>query len=103
MAHARAALDAAKIRLAPTREETEELQRQARSGELGDDMRGLARHIDAGRTSWAEVFDGSSPYAETHPGPHDPDGRGARGGRADGDRGGRALRPGRDLARRLST
>ncbi|MEI2712514.1 MAG: hypothetical protein V9G04_04250 [Nocardioides sp.] len=64
MAHARAALDAAKVRLAPTREETEELQRQARSGELGEDMRELARHIDAGRTSWAEVFDGSSPYAE---------------------------------------
>jgi predicted nucleic acid-binding Zn-ribbon protein len=64
MAAARAALEAARTRLAPTREETEALQEQALSGELGPDMRELAQHVEAGRTSWTEVFEARSAYAE---------------------------------------
>jgi hypothetical protein len=47
----------------PTREELQALQDAARRGELGDDMRELARRIEAGQDSWRAVFAGESPNA----------------------------------------
>jgi hypothetical protein len=47
-----------------TREEREQLHRDALAGTLGPDMERLARLVDDGETSWGEVFEGSSPYAE---------------------------------------
>jgi hypothetical protein len=55
----RLALDAARTRR-PT-DETTALQRQALSGVLGADMRTLAERVRAGATTWADVFDGTSP------------------------------------------
>ncbi len=40
------------------------LQRQALSGELGPEMRRLARRVAEGGTTWAAVFDGSSHHAD---------------------------------------
>ncbi|GAA3677472.1 hypothetical protein GCM10022237_41140 [Nocardioides ginsengisoli] len=64
IAGARAALD--RVRAVPTTtpEERRELQRVARSGELGPRMRELAEHVEAGETSWPEVFEGISPYTD---------------------------------------
>lgn len=45
----------------PTREELRALQDAALRGDLGDDMRELARSVDAGRDSWRAVFAGESP------------------------------------------
>ena len=61
---ARANLD--RVRAVPTTtpEERRELQRVAASGELGPEMRELARHVQAGRTTWADVFEGTSPYTD---------------------------------------
>ena len=55
----RLALDAARARRRT--DETAGLQRQALSGALGADMRTLAERVRAGTTTWAEVFDGTSP------------------------------------------
>jgi hypothetical protein len=55
----RLALDAARARRRT--DETAALQRQALSGALGADMRALAERVRAGATTWAEVFDGTSP------------------------------------------
>ncbi len=55
----RLAVDAARARRRT--DETAALQRQALSGALGADMRTLAERVRAGATTWAEVFDGSSP------------------------------------------
>jgi len=63
MAHARAALDRVRAEPVLTPEERRRLQADALAGTLGPDMQRLARHVEAGETSWAEVFDGSSPYA----------------------------------------
>ena len=64
IAATRSHLEASRARLAPTREELEQLQREAASGRLGPDMRRLAGLVAAGRTSWLDVFDGSSPHAQ---------------------------------------
>lgn len=48
----------------PTEEERRALHQAALRGELGDDMRTLARHVEAGRDSWDDVFSGESPNAE---------------------------------------
>ena len=55
----RLALDAARARRRT--DETVALQRQALSGALGADMRTLAERVRAGSSTWAEVFDGTSP------------------------------------------
>ena len=55
----RLALDAVRVRRRT--DETAGLQRQALSGALGAEMRTLAERVRAGATTWAEVFDGTSP------------------------------------------
>ncbi|SDC13175.1 hypothetical protein [Actinokineospora iranica] len=47
----------------PTREELQALQDAARRGELGDDMRELARRVESGQDSWRAIFAGESPNA----------------------------------------
>ena len=59
---ARAALAGA--RHVATDDELAALQRQARSGGLGPEMRRLARRVAEGGTTWAAVFDGTSADAE---------------------------------------
>ena len=61
IAEARRELERFKERNKPTDEEISELHRLARSGELGEDMRELARLVDAGEDSWQAVFSGESP------------------------------------------
>lgn len=46
-----------------TPEQREQLADDARAGRLGPAMRELAERIDAGETTWGEVFEGSSPHA----------------------------------------
>lgn len=48
----------------PTREELRALQEAALRGDLGQDMRELARRVEAGRDSWQAVFTGDSPRAD---------------------------------------
>jgi hypothetical protein len=48
----------------PTREELQALQDAALRGELGEDMRELARHVDSGRDTWASIFSGNSPHSD---------------------------------------
>lgn len=48
----------------PTEEERRELQQAALRGELGDDMRTLARRVEAGEDNWDAIFSGESPNAE---------------------------------------
>ena len=55
----RLALDAARARRRT--DETAALQRQALSGALGADMRTLAEKVRAGATTWADVFEGTTP------------------------------------------
>lgn len=62
VAGARSALDRVRAEPTTTPEERRELQRVALTGELGPQMQQLARHVEAGETSWAEVFEGISPY-----------------------------------------
>lgn len=64
IAQARSALDRVRAEPTTTPEERRELQRVALTGELGPDMQTLARHVEAGRTSWPEVFEGISPYTD---------------------------------------
>ncbi|MET0135175.1 MAG: hypothetical protein ABW215_16470 [Kibdelosporangium sp.] len=45
----------------PTAEERQALQDAAARGELGDDMRELARRVSTGRDSWEAIFAGDSP------------------------------------------
>jgi hypothetical protein len=56
----------ARVQAVPTTtpDERRELQREALTGSLGEDMQRLARHVEAGETSWAEVFEGDSPYTD---------------------------------------
>lgn len=63
LAEVRLHLDRVRATPVHTREERAELEADARSGRLGPEMRELARHIDAGETSWGEVFEGGSPYS----------------------------------------
>ena len=44
-------------------EEKQALEEQARSGELGEDMETLVEKIQAGETTWEQVFSGESPHA----------------------------------------
>ena len=63
----RLALDAARARRRT--DETAALQRQALSGALGAGMRTLAENVRAGATTWADVFEGTTPdvdLARTH-------------------------------------
>ena len=63
----RLALDAA--RAGRRTSETSALQHQALSGALGADMRTLAEKVRAGATTWADVFEGTTPdvdLARTH-------------------------------------
>lgn len=62
MAEARAALRVAQVRMAPTHDELERLQEDARSGLLGRHMQTLAAHVANGDTTWLAVFDGTSPH-----------------------------------------
>lgn len=48
----------------PTEEERRALQEAALRGDLGDDMRTLARRVDAGQDDWDAIFSGRSPNAE---------------------------------------
>jgi hypothetical protein len=48
----------------PTPEEQRALQQAALRGELGDDMRDLARYIERGEDTWDDVFSGRSPNKE---------------------------------------
>lgn len=48
----------------PTEEERRQLHEAAIRGDLGDDMRELARRIDRGEDSWDAVFAGESPNVE---------------------------------------
>lgn len=48
----------------PTEEERRALQQAALRGDLGDDMRTLARRVDSGQDNWDAVFSGQSPNAE---------------------------------------
>jgi hypothetical protein len=48
----------------PTEEERRALQEAALRGELGDDMRTLARRVDAGEDSWDSIFAGESPATD---------------------------------------
>lgn len=66
----RDAMDAARVAVARvrstpvhTRDELEQLQRDAVSGQLGPDMQRLAEKVEQRQTTWDEVFDGTSPYA----------------------------------------
>lgn len=59
LAGLRLALDAARARRRAG--DTADLQHQALSGALGADMRTLAERVRAGATTWADVFDGTSP------------------------------------------
>ncbi len=45
----------------PTAQEQQAMQQAALRGELGDDMRELARKIDRGEDCWEAVFEGRSP------------------------------------------
>ncbi|MGQ0773510.1 MAG: hypothetical protein ACT4NY_03680 [Pseudonocardiales bacterium] len=47
----------------PTDEERRALQDAALRGELGDDMRELARRVDRGQDTWEAIFSGDSPNA----------------------------------------
>ena len=45
-------------------DERRQLQQDAASGALGRDMQALAQHVEAGRTTWGEVFEGTSEYSD---------------------------------------
>jgi hypothetical protein len=47
-----------------TPEQRAELEADALAGRLGPEMRTLARRAAARETSWAEVFEGSSPFSD---------------------------------------
>jgi len=47
----------------PTNEERQAMQDAALRGELGDDMRELARRVDRGQDTWEAIFSGDSPNA----------------------------------------
>lgn len=48
----------------PTEQERRALQEAALRGDLGDDMRQLARLVDRGQDSWDAIFSGESPNRE---------------------------------------
>jgi len=48
----------------PTEQERRALQEAALRGDLGDDMRELARKVDRGQDNWDAIFSGESPNAE---------------------------------------
>lgn len=45
-------------------EERQQLDDDAASGRLGPEMREIADRVASRETSWAEVFEGSSPYSD---------------------------------------
>ncbi len=47
----------------PTDEERQALQDASLRGELGNDMRELARRVDRGEDTWEAIFSGDSPSA----------------------------------------
>jgi hypothetical protein len=47
----------------PTDEERQALQDTSLRGELGDDMRELARRVGSGQDTWEAIFSGDSPSA----------------------------------------
>ncbi|MEN3612256.1 hypothetical protein [Plantactinospora sp. ZYX-F-223] len=47
----------------PTEEERRALQEAALRGDLGDDMRTLARLVEAGEEDWDRIYSGESPNA----------------------------------------
>ncbi|MGH3912645.1 MAG: hypothetical protein ACRDTC_04445 [Pseudonocardiaceae bacterium] len=47
----------------PTAEERQALRDAALRGELGEDMRELARRVDSGQDTWEAIFSGDSPNA----------------------------------------
>jgi hypothetical protein len=48
----------------PTEQERQAMQEAALRGDLGNDMRELARKIDQGEDNWDAVFEGRSPNME---------------------------------------
>jgi hypothetical protein len=64
LANARTALDRVRAQPVHTADERRELQQDAASGALGRDMQRLAEHVEAGRTSWGDVFEGTSEYSD---------------------------------------
>jgi capsule polysaccharide export protein KpsE/RkpR len=48
----------------PTAQEQQAMQQAALRGELGDDMRELARKIERGEDNWNAVFEGRSPNVD---------------------------------------
>ena len=48
----------------PTPQERQALQDAALRGDLGDDMRRLARYVDDGEDSWDAIFSGRSPHRD---------------------------------------
>lgn len=63
IAAARVALDRRRATPVHTPQERAELQRDALSGRLGEDMQRLAEHVERGEESWPEVFEGTAPHA----------------------------------------
>jgi hypothetical protein len=63
LAQARASLDRVRAERVHSPEERAILHRDALAGTLGEDMRTLARHVEAGDTTWAEAFEGDSAYS----------------------------------------
>lgn len=69
--HFRQVLDEARAHVARvaatpvhTPEQRAEVERDALSGRLGPEMRQIAARVEARETSWAEVFEGGSPYSD---------------------------------------
>jgi hypothetical protein len=63
IAQARHDLDRFERENRPTAQERQALQDAALRGELGDDMRELARRVDRGQDTWDAIFSGDSPNA----------------------------------------
>ena len=64
LSNARTALDRVRAQPVHSPDERRQLQQDAASGALGRDMQALAQHIEAGRTTWGEVFEGTSEYSD---------------------------------------
>ena len=60
---ARTALDRVRAQPVHTPEQRRQLHDDALAGALGRDMQELAGHVEAGRTTWAEAFEGYSSYS----------------------------------------
>ena len=62
LADLQATVDELNARPLLTDEERHALEKQAASGELGDDMRTLVEKIRGGEDTWEQVFAGESPH-----------------------------------------